>query len=114
MSEEQGHNKQFKTFDEFYPYYLTEHADANCRRLHFVGTGFTIVAFFMAIAIHPLWLLAMPLIGYFFAWTGHFFIEKNKPATFTYPVWSLIGDYKMFFSWITGKLRKQLEAAGVK
>ncbi|MDJ0921018.1 MAG: DUF962 domain-containing protein [Henriciella sp.] len=111
---EPGSNRAFSTFDEFYPYYLTEHAHPLCRALHFTGTGLTFVVLAAGILINPLWLIAMPVIGYFFAWIGHFFIEKNKPATFTYPLWSLRGDYKMFFSWLFGRLPAQLEAAGVE
>ncbi len=111
---EPGSNKRFETFEQFYPYYLGEHSDPNCRRMHFIGTGLTFVALALSIIVHPAWLIAMPLIGYFFAWVGHFFIEKNKPATFTYPFWSLAGDYRMFFAWLTGKLPAQLKAAGVE
>jgi len=111
---ERGSNRAFNSFSEFYPYYLTEHSNPLCRSLHFTGTGLTFAALAAAIFISPWWLIAMPVIGYFFAWVGHFFVEKNKPATFTYPLWSLIGDYKMFFSWLTGRLPAQLEAAGVE
>ena len=61
----------------------------------------------------PVYLWAMPVVGYFFAWVGHFFIEKNKPATFTYPLWSLIGDFKMYFLFVSGRIGPALQAAGV-
>ncbi len=104
---------RISSFADFYPYYLTEHSDPDCRKLHYVGTFFSILAVIAAIFINPFWLIAAPLGGYGFAWFAHFKIEKNRPATFTYPVWSLMGDYKMFFSWLTGKLPAQLMAAGI-
>lgn len=106
-------SSRFKTFSDFYPYYLQEHADPRCRALHYIGTLLSIFALSLAFFIHPLWLVAVPLSGYGFAWAAHGFIEKNKPATFTYPLWSLRGDYKMLWSWMTGKLPAQLRAAGI-
>lgn len=108
-----GNETRYQSFAEFYPYYLSEHSNLTCRRLHFMGTFLTLVVLVAGIFVNPYWLFAMPVIGYGFAWVGHFFIEKNRPATFTYPLWSLMGDYKMFFSWLTGKLPAQLDAAGV-
>jgi len=105
--------ERFQSFEEFYPYYLSEHANPVCRALHYLGTsiGFGFLA--AGVFLSPWWLIGLPLSGYFFAWTGHFFIEKNRPATFSYPLWSLIGDYKMYFSWLSGRLPAQLAAAGV-
>ena len=88
---------QFKSFREFYPYYLAEHADARCRAMHYVGS--TLVLLVLAYAIFTqqwLWLFAIPVIGYGFAWLGHFGFEKNKPATFKYPAYSLLGDWVMY------------------
>jgi len=104
---------RFTSFAEFYPYYLQEHAKPLCRALHYVGTTLTFGLLVAALVVHPLWLAAVPLAGYGFAWVAHFFVEKNRPATFTYPWWSLMGDYKMYFSWLTGRLSQQLLAAGV-
>lgn len=106
-------NERFTTFKDFYPYYLSEHANPTCRGLHYVGTTLTFVFMALGIFVNPLWLIAIPVGGYFFAWVGHFFVEKNRPATFTYPFWSLMGDYKMYFSWLSGRLPAQLEAAGI-
>ncbi len=106
-------DERISSFTDFYPYYLTEHSDPDCRKLHFVGTFLSILALIAAIFVHPAWIIAAPFAGYSFAWFAHFKIEKNRPATFTYPVWSLISDYKMFFSWLVGKLPEQLIAAGV-
>ena len=105
--------KQYKSFEEFYPFYLGEHSDPKCRAFHYIGTVLSLIVLAMAFIIHPAWFIAVPIAGYSFAWFSHFTIEKNKPATFTYPLWSLMGDYKMFFSWLSGQLPAQLEAAGV-
>ncbi|MFC2185809.1 Mpo1-like protein [Peijinzhouia sedimentorum] len=97
-------DKDYKSFKEFYPYYLSEHQDATCRVLHFIGTFFVFVVFFWTIATQWWWGFAViPFIGYGFAWVGHFFFEKNKPATFQYPGYSLASDFKLFFDIILGK-----------
>lgn len=97
---------EFNSFSEFYPYYLGEHSDRTCRRLHFVGTSLVIATLAYVIAWRAyglLWLL--PIFGYGFAWVGHFVFEKNKPATFRHPLYSLIGDFAMFRDMLTGKIR---------
>ncbi|MNN70381.1 hypothetical protein D3C81_1862270 [compost metagenome] len=96
---------QFRSFAEFYPYYLGEHSNPTCRRLHFVGTSLVIALMAYTIGSGKwLLLLAVPLFGYGFAWVGHFFFEKNRPATFTYPLYSLIGDFAMFRDILLGKI----------
>ena len=95
----------YSNFREFYPYYLAEHSDTNCRRLHFVGTWLVLAALAAAIFVSPWWLLAMPLFGYGFAWVGHFVFEKNRPATFKYPLYSLAGDWVMFFDILRGRVK---------
>ncbi len=98
---------RFASFEEFYPFYLSEHQNVISRRLHIVGTGLVCLCLLNVV----LWgvvggfqyLVAAPILGYGFAWVGHFFFEKNKPATFTYPAWSLMGDFRMFAETITGK-----------
>lgn len=96
---------QFKTFQEFYPYYLGEHADATCRRLHVIGTGCVIALLAAAIVTaNALLLLALPLVGYGFAWVGHFYFEHNRPATFQHPFYSLWGDFVMMKDVLTGKI----------
>jgi hypothetical protein len=103
-----------RTFTEFWPHYLRDHASARTRGLHYVGTALVIAAALALVATgNGWWLLAMPLAGYGFAWFAHFFVEKNKPATFTYPWWSLASDFRMFFLALTGRLRPHLIAAGV-
>ncbi|MEY1662709.1 Mpo1-like protein [Isoalcanivorax beigongshangi] len=87
----------FQSFAEFYPYYLQEHTNVICRRLHFFGTlGVLLIAAAVVAGASPWWLLAMPVFGYGFAWVGHFVFEKNRPATFQHPFYSLAGDFVMF------------------
>ncbi|MBT9237342.1 DUF962 domain-containing protein [Pseudomonas inefficax] len=96
---------QFRSFAEFYPYYLGEHSNPTCRRLHFVGTSLVIALLAYTIGSGKwLLLLALPVFGYGFAWVGHFFFEKNRPATFTHPLYSLIGDFAMFRDILLGKI----------
>jgi hypothetical protein len=96
--------KKYKSFAEFYPFYLSEHADPTCRVLHFIGTTLVFVILFWAIFTQTWWGLALiPLVGYGFAWVGHFFFEKNKPATFQYPGYSLASDFKLYFDILMGK-----------
>jgi hypothetical protein len=96
--------KQYKTFREFYPFYLTEHRHPVSRILHFIGTSLVFVILISTILMQT-WvgLLLIPLVGYGFAWAGHFFFEKNKPATFQYPLYSLGSDFKLFFEILAGK-----------
>lgn len=98
--------KTFNNFKEFYPYYLKEHTDPKCRLLHFVGSALVLVLIgFVIVNRQWVWLWLLPVIGYGFAWVGHFFFEKNKPATFTYPLYSLMGDWVMFKDILIGKIR---------
>lgn len=99
---------RFNSFSEFWPHYLAQHRRPLCRLLHFVGTATALSIYAWAFAMRPdglvWWLLAAPVTGYAFAWTGHFFIEGNKPATFGHPVWSFIADFRMFGCMLTGRL----------
>jgi hypothetical protein len=96
----------FKSFSEFYPYYLREHSDLMCRKLHFLGTCGVIALMILFFFTGNLFvLLFMPLMGYGLAWTGHFVFEKNRPATFKHPFYSLMGDFKMFWEILIGKLK---------
>jgi len=100
-------SQSFANFRDFYPFYLGEHSNRACRRLHFVGsTGvLAILVAVIAQVLAPVWLLLMPLWGYGCAWVGHFFFEKNKPATFTHPFYSFAGDWVMYKDILTGKIR---------
>jgi hypothetical protein len=97
---------RIQTLREFYPYYLSEHQNATSRKLHFIGTGLLFVILIVAIFLGNFSLLfAIPIVGYGFAWVGHFFFEKNKPATFKYPLYSLASDFMLFFDLLRGKER---------
>ncbi len=96
--------KRYKTLKEFYPFYLTEHVNPVCRTLHFIGTSLLLADAIYALVSQQYWLLwLVPIIGYGFAWMGHFAFEKNKPATFQYPLYSLASDFIMFKDLLIGK-----------
>jgi hypothetical protein len=98
--------KLYRTFSEFYPFYLSEHANRTSRRLHFIGTTIALVFVITAIATQMWWLVAIAFVqGYAFAWVGHFFFEHNKPATFGYPCLSFLSDWFMWWEILTGKFR---------
>jgi hypothetical protein len=98
--------KRYASFTEFYPYYLAEHSNRSCRRLHFVGTSLGLVFLLHALSTLNFWcLLAGLVVGYAFAWVGHFVFEKNRPATFTYPLYSFMGDWAMWKDILSGKIR---------
>lgn len=95
---------RIKSYSEFYQYYLTEHQNKASRILHFIGTFLVFVLLVLAIVQGWGWRwILVPVVGYGFAWIGHAFFEKNKPATFKYPFWSLISDFKLFFEILFGK-----------
>ena len=98
-------NSTFKSFKEFYPFYLSEHKNKTSRILHFIGTFLVLglLVFLLVSQKEARFWIALPLTGYGFAWVGHAFFEKNKPATFKHPLWSLRGDFTMFFDILRGK-----------
>lgn len=97
---------EFKNFADFYPFYLREHSNIMCRKLHFLGTSGVIALLLLFFFTGNLWLLAMiPLSGYGFAWVGHFGFEKNRPASFKHPLYSMMGDFRMFWDILTGRVR---------
>jgi hypothetical protein len=98
--------KKYASMAQFYPFYLSEHSNRTSRRLHFVGTSLALVWLVTAVATLNAWFLLAGLItGYAFAWVGHFFFEKNRPATFLYPFYSFAGDWVMWSEILRGKIR---------
>src|ERR1044072_1541004 len=98
--------RQFKSFSEFWPYYLAEHSRSATRVLHYIGSLASIAVIVALVAVGKWCLFPIAFVpGYAMAWIGHFFVEKNRPATFTYPLWSFIGDWKMLGLMLTGRLK---------
>jgi hypothetical protein len=96
----------YHTFQEFYPFYLSEHSNRSCRLLHFIGTTIAIALLLAAMVTQTWWLVPVALVqGYTFAWIGHVFFEHNKPATFTYPRLSFLGNWRMWWEILTNKIQ---------
>jgi hypothetical protein len=106
-------NRSFRNYEEFWPFYLSQHSKAATRRYHFVGTSLVFVCLIGAIFYRWWILLLAPVIAYGFAWYSHFFIEGNKPATFGHPFWSLRADFRMYGYMLTGRLEKELSKHGL-
>ncbi len=96
--------REYQSLKTFYPFYLSQHLNSTCRILHFVGTALLLISFLtFLITFKWVFLALVPVLGYGFAWVGHYFFEKNKPATFQYPGYSLASDFIMFWDLATGK-----------
>jgi len=96
----------FSSFSEFYPFYLSEHSNRMCRRMHFIGSSLVVaIAVFAVVTGQLRWLWLMPVAGYGFAWIGHYVYQKNQPATFKHPLYSLTGDWVMYGHMLRGKLQ---------
>ena len=102
---------RLRTYEEFWPYYVSEHRKPATRALHLVGTSLVIATLLAAALLSPWWLLVAPVAGYGPAWIAHFFVEKNRPATFTYPGWSLRADFRMFGLMLRGRMAPEVERA---
>jgi hypothetical protein len=97
---------RYESFAEFYPFYLSEHSNRTCRRLHVLGSTLVLLTLIFAAVTRTWWALALlPVVGYGMAWVGHFFFEKNRQATFTYPAYSFMGDWVMMKDVLTGKIK---------
>ena len=107
--------REYQTFEQFWLFYLREHSKPRTRALHYAGTSLVVAILKFAVMTGRWWwLLAVPIAGYGFAWVAHFRVEKNRPATFTYPLWSLAADFRMWWLWLTGRLEAELDRAGVR
>src|SRR6185295_13005188 len=102
---------QIESFADFWPYYVRQHAKARTRVLHATGSVLSVVMAGLALAISPWLFLAVPVVGYAFAWYAHFFVERNRPATFGHPFYSLIADYRMVFLMMAGRMDAEVAKA---
>jgi hypothetical protein len=100
---------EIKSFSDFWPFYVRQHAQARTRLLHAIGSVLAIVMLGVAFAVNLWFLIAVPLVGYAFAWYAHYFVEGNKPATFGHPFYSLIADYRMLFLMMAGRMDEEVE-----
>ena len=101
---------QFNSFADFWPHYLAEHSKAATRWLHCIGTIMALVLASALIVVGKWWLFPLALVpGYGFAWAAHYFIERNRPATFRHPLWSFMGDWKMLGLMLTGRMKKPIQ-----
>ena len=106
--------RKHTTFAEFWPFYLQEHRRASTRGWHYVGTILAILTLLVVVILQKWMFLPLPIFcGYLFSWLSHCFVERNKPATFSYPLWSIVADFKMLLYFLTGKMGEELENAGI-
>ena len=106
--------KKYQSFAEYYPFYLSEHSNVTCRSLHYAGSSAVLIVLAYALLTQQFMLLiALPFLGYGPAWIGHFIFEKNRPATFQYPLWSFIGDWVMLKDAATGQLKAKMETKAI-
>lgn len=102
---------RLESYEQFWPFYVSQHLHPTNRKLHFVGTSLVLVCLALGVVRSPVWLALAPVAGYGCAWIGHFVFERNRPATFTYPVWSLRGDFRMYRLLLLGRLGPEIARA---
>ncbi len=106
--------ERFASYDVFWLDYLKDHSKPATRAMHYFGTGLAIMFLVKAvIELDPWFVLVAIVSGYLYAWLGHWLIQKNQPKTFSYPLWSLASDFRMFFLFLTQRLDRELQRAGV-
>ena len=103
---------RYATYEAFWPFYVSQHRNPINRRLHFIGTTLVLASLSAGALVSPRWAFLAPFAGYGFAWVGHFAFERNRPATFTYPLWSLRADFRMFRRILAGSMDRELERFG--
>lgn len=108
--------RTFNSFEEFWPYYLKAHSSPTTRGFHYAGNAAAVTVGLLGVVFfkHAGSLLLGLMIGYLLAWIGHFFFEKNRPATFGNPLWSFIGDLRMLWLWLSGRLKPELDRLGIR
>jgi hypothetical protein len=99
---------RISSFADFWPFYVRAHSKSGTRLIHFIGSLLALASIALGITINPWFFLAAPIVGYAFAWYGHFFVEHNKPATFGHPFYSLAADYVMVWKMITGRMSAEV------
>jgi hypothetical protein len=104
---------RYASYEAFWPFYVSQHRNPMNRRLHFVGTTLALASLCAGVLASPRWALLAPFAGYGFAWVGHFAFERNRPATFRYPLWSLRADFRMFRLVLTGRMDGEVKRFGV-
>nr|WP_171016657.1 DUF962 domain-containing protein [Pseudalkalibacillus caeni] len=104
----------FKNYEDFWPFYVSQHSKKSTRFWHFIGTSFVFICIFLAVFFKWWIVLLAPVIAYGFAWFSHFFIEGNKPATFGHPIWSLRADFRMYRYILIGKMEEEVKQVGNK
>jgi hypothetical protein len=105
-------NRKIRRYSEFWPLYVSQHQCKANRNLHFIGTSLALVCLALALTINAKFLFATPVCGYGFAWFGHFRFERNRPATWTHPFWSLIGDFHMYALMWVGHMDREVARLG--
>lgn len=105
--------REINTYKAFWPFYVSQHQNKVCRNFHFVGTTFVFACIYLGVAFSPWFFLGMPFCGYAFAWFGHFVFERNRPATFQYPLWSLMADFQMYAFMCAGRMDREVKRMSV-